>query len=446
MRHNVLIPLIISFFLTGILAQGQTLPGGESVGFSSGDKPALSYAGEQLPSNVLMIGFGDDMVYDDNIFSTTGDTRQGDFISNLGMHISLLHQSKRAIMSVDYLPYYQLYAKTTQYNRLDQNLAVDLGFRLSHRWFFRARDQYTDQLNTYQPQIGTTFVSGLSSPTSLNETVYAPTAPERDNSVRVDFIYQQNVKTYFIVFGGYEQRDFKGEQAIVQQMVNTQSETAGAQYTLRLTDHMTLGALYLYQQLNLFGPLAEGDASRLPVHSGLAALDWQMRPTVTLDAFLGPQYLMPEAVRGSTPQLTPSYPPQVNWAGGGTITKQGQDTAVFFTGQHLITDGGGFLTYATNSSVDLGLRRRLTRNWDATVDLSYAKTQDLSFGSTQNSIGSEAVNFRLDRTLRGNLEVHLGYSFIRQSSEATLPAGADFNRNQASVGFFYELKKIPLGR
>jgi hypothetical protein len=444
MHHKMLISPIALLLCAGVMAHGQTLPGGESVGFTSGEKPALSYAGEQMPSNVLLIGVGDDMVYDSNVFSTTGAARQGDLIFNLGTHFSLLHQGKRSTISIDYLPYFQLYSKTTQYNRLDQTLSADMGLRLSNRWYLRARDTFSDQMNTYQPQLGGTVVSELGSPSTLNGFVYAPATPEQNNSTRIDFIYQRNVRTYFVVFGGYEQRRFKGEQATAQQMLNTQGETAGGQYTLRLTDHVTLGTLYLYQQLNLFGPLPEGSASRLPVHSGLVALDWQMSPTVIVDAFLGPQYLMPEGVQSATSELAPSYSHQLNWAGGGTITKQGQSTAVYLSAEHLITDGGGFLSYATNSSVDIGLRHRLIGNWDATWDVSFARTKGLSFGSSQNNIGSEGVNFRLERPVRGNLSVHLGYSFIHQGSQTTLPAGADFNRNQVSLGFYYELKKIPL--
>jgi hypothetical protein len=137
---------------------------------------------------------------------------------------------------------------------------------------------------------------------------------------------------------------------------------------------------------------------------------------------------------------------QVEWAGGGTVTKEAGKFAFLASAQRIVTDGGGFLAYVTSSSVDAGLRRQLGNRWDVALDVAAVRNQAASLGLRSDNIDSQNATLTLEHALSESLTTRLSYNFIHQVSTGALPFGADFNRDRITFGIFYRLRTIPLGR
>lgn len=449
MPGRVVIMLAALVVPVGLRAQGGASVGSansSAMPYGGGQQASLSYAGQEAPSNVLLLSAGSETSYDSNVLGGRGPAAVGDSLFALGPHVSVLHQGLRFGVEVDYQPYFQFYQRMTQYDRVNQALSVDTKLALSSHWALRLRDSFMSQTGLYQPLLGSSFVDNLGFPTRLNTSVYVPSALQRDNDARFDVTYQRSASASVSFFGGYGQLDFLGQPLSGQQLLNTKSETAGGEYTYRLSEHVTLGALTLLQRFSSSGSSPQGSPSGVIAASILASLAWHLRPTVAANAFFGPQYSRPDGLPGVGSSLVQSNANQLSWAAGGTISKQAGQTAVFVSAYRMVTDGGGLVAYVRNSALDVGLRRRLVRHWDVTWDVAVAQNKVLDFGLGSSSIPSQSISFGLQHPIGDRLTARLNYSLMRQNGSGLLPSVADFNRNLITLGIFYQVRRIPLGR
>src|SRR5262249_32458224 len=149
-----------------------------------------------------------------------------------------------------------------------------------------------------------------------------------------------------------------------------------------LSEHTTLGVLYLYQNFDFErNQRVIGAQSRTVIHSMTASFAWQLAPSVALSVFGGPQYIPSEEYfiqspalpgGGATVVVNPLFRTQWNEAAGGTLTKQAEKAAFNLMVQRSVTNGGGLLTAVTSSSIGIGARRKLQRGWDASFNVTYA--------------------------------------------------------------------------
>jgi hypothetical protein len=416
--------------------------------YGNGEQPTLSYAGETLPRNLLYLSLDSETIYDDNVLNTN-KLRKGDVGFGLGPRLATLHRRKHLDFGFDYHPYFMLYHRTPQYNRLDQSLGLDLNYRYSPRLGLRLRDSFSYQTGIYQPRSSEEFIPGLGSPTSLNGSVFTPLARERMNQARLDVIYQKSGRTTFMLFGDLEQRQFKGQAAGGGNLYDTQGRMGGLDSVYRLTAHTSLGALYLFQRMTF------GETSRTIAHSVLPSFAWQVSPGVALEFFGGPQYAR---VRDRLRLVIPLGPGvdliftqnlfRTEWhgAGGGSLSKRSDKTAFQISAQRIVTDGGGLLTSVTNSTVNVELRRRLMRRWEAVWGLSATRLDALGARFAHSRLSNQTASFALEHSLARSLRARLAYNAIRQRHSGPALLFADFDANRVSFGLYYQLKKIPLGR
>jgi hypothetical protein len=449
-----IIATLAAFFLSfgaGLWAQTGAPTSGAStmaMPFGGGQQPSLSYAGQGVPANEILLSAGSEAGYDSNVLGGAGSARAGDELYAFGPHFSVLHQGLHFVLEVDYQPYFQMYQRTTQYNHVNQSLAFDTKVKLTSQWTFHVRDSFTSQTALYQPDLGDSFVTGLGPPTTLNTSIYVPFASERDNNVRFDIGYQGSTRSSISFFGAYGQRDYLGQSTSSSQpLLNTQSVSGGWQYNYRLSEHATFGTVVMFQRFNSSGALPLGGASRVTTVSVLGSFGWHARPTVTISAFGGPQYSIPEGVVETGSAVVQPVSNQLGWAAGGTISKQAGKTSFFATVNRMVSDGGGYLAYARSSTLDFGIRRHLGRRWDATLDLMAAQNTSFDIGFGSGNFKTQNANIGFQHPISDKLSAHISYSFTREgSSGGFLPFGADFDRNRVTVGVSYQLKGIPLGR
>ncbi len=447
-RNAFLTGLVVFFAAPGLWAQG-TLSSVFAQGpspYGNGEQPRPGYAGAASPRNLLFLSLDSETAYDDNLFSNNR-LRRGDLAFAFGPRIAFLQQRKYLRVALDYQPYFLLYRRTPQYSRLNHALGLDLNYQAGPRFALRLRDSFSYQTGIFRPRSSEDFMPALGSPSNLNETVFTPLARQRANTARLDAIYQKSRRTSFTLFGSSEQRNFNG--AVGQQhLFDTRGASGGLNYLHRLGPHTSLGILYLFQNLSF------GKDSRVVTHSTYASFAWRLSPTVSLEAFGGPQYarlhdrfvLVLPFFGGSLILPQSIFRTQWHAAAGGTFTKRSEKTVFQISAQRVVTDGGGLLTSVTSSVVDVSLRRRLTRRWDAIWDLNAARSDALGFQFTGSSIRSQSAAFALEHSLTERLTARLGYNFIRQRTSGPVPFLTDFDRNRVSFGVFYQVRRIPLGR
>jgi hypothetical protein len=459
MRQSLPTTIILLLLPAGSWAQVGNLPGSSMGGptpFGNGVQPQLSYAGTVAPTNLMSFSLSTETGYDSNI-GNLGQQPVGGAFMSLGPRIGLVRQGEHLTVDLDYYPRYLFYPGRDQYDNLNQVLTLDVRYRVDPRVTLQVRDSFRSQSGNFQPGLATSSsIPGLGPPTTLNQTVYTGFVPQQDNAVRVDAIYQMSGRTSFTLFGGFDQLHFKGQPAAGQPLYNTRTTSGGLQYAYRLSEHVTLGALYLYQNFNFEnGQSVIGAQSRTTAHSLLASFAWQLSPSVMLSVFGGPQYIPSEEyfVQSSTPPggsvavANPLFRAQWNEAAGGVLTKQVEKTSLNLTAQRSVTNGGGLLTSVTSSTVGIGARRKLHRGWDTSFYLTFASTDSLTLPSLpRNQVSSETFTVALDHPLSATVNAQLSYTFTHQSNVALLPVAATFDRSRVSLSFTYRAKSISLSR
>ncbi len=438
----ILVPLAVwsqSSAPSSVITQGPS-------SYGNGEQPQLSYAGESRPRNLLFLSLASETAYDDNVFNSN-TLRRRDLTFEFGPRIAFLQQRRHLSFGLDYQPYFRVYRRTEQFNELNHAVGLDMSYRLGPQFTLRLRDSFAYRTGIFQPRSSQEFIPALGSPTSLNQTVFTPLARQQENTARLDAIYKRSARTSFTLFGGFQRRDFKGEASSGQNLFNTRGVSGGLQYLYRLSVHSTLGMIYLFQSLKF------GNGGRLLTHSPLASFAWRLSPGVALEVFAGPQYtrlhdratlVLPFLGSNFTP-TTDIFQTEWNWAAGGTITKRTDKTVLSFSAQRMVTDGGGLLTFVTSSVVDMGLRRRLTRRWDAVWDLNGTRTDALGLRFAGSSIASQTVRFSLEHSLTESLTARVTYNLIRPRTVGPAALLADFDRNRVSFGVSYQFKRIPVG-
>jgi len=451
MRTWVVTVLVAFLAPAGLWAQLGNSGSPSSMGgipFGNGQTPSLSYAGETTPTNMFVATLSTQTTYDTAALQTTAP-HIGDVIYSLGPQFSLVQTEGNFTAALDYQPYFNLYQRLTEYDRVNQSAAADLSYKFGPHLTVRVRDSFMHQTGMYQPQSGTDFVAGLGAPTALNTTVYSPLLSERINNTRFDAIYKKSARTSFTLFGDYANSHFGSSPASTVSVLSTESVTGGAQYAYRASEHLTFAALYTFQPMRFLGALPAGSASQTTVQSALLSLGWQASPTLSLSLFGGPQYTVRQGFQGttSTPAGTASTPGNhFSWAAGGTLTKQSGKTALVLSVSRAVSNGGAWLPAVTASTVNIGLRRHLVRRWDGSFNLIYAQNQYLGSLLGGGRLDSETADVTLSRSLGERATARLSYDFIQQQGTGLSILGEDFNHSRVSFGIFYQLRKSPLGR
>jgi hypothetical protein len=416
--------------------------------FGKGETSNLTYAGEETPDNTLLIGLRGEAGYDDNVF-VSNKHKVGDnfYLINPSFHLG--ESRSRVSIGLDYLPSAIAYQKISPRDFFDNGGRLDLTGQPSQNFSMRFRDSghYSHGLTGAGSDLA--VLSDLGAPTRLNESVLTPLANQFENTSRLDSTYQWSNRSAIDLSGNFDRRYFKHPVVPGVDLFNTTAWGSGLQYSYRLIPTFTLGPLYMLQNFKT------GNTSRAIIHSAFFSFAWQTSPSVTFDAYGGPQYMRPhdyfllvQHFLGGTITLKgASFAPQWTWGGGGDITKQTARTVIVLSISRKADEGGGLLPGVVSIVTgSLSVRRRLTQRWNATTDLEYGyeRTEDLVSGKDWIQTGTSMVG--IERSLTERLIARLEYSYRVQRRNNTLPFQVDVNGYRVSLGFDYHFRGIPLGR
>jgi hypothetical protein len=411
--------------------------------YGDGEKAKPNYDGTSPARNILALGLHAGSSYDDNIL---GNNRQrvGDVALQFGPSLNVRREGQRLSFALSYRPRFRIYRKVSEQNVVDQTLGFDAGYKVSSRLSFRARTSAFYTTGIFQPNQNEESLPGLGSPSSLNTTVFTPTARQLTWSSRLDASYQAGKHNMVGISVGESKLDFHQQLSNAGSVQNTAQKDAGLVFQHRLSRHTTLGIDYQYKDIRF------GSDSRTLVHSAFFSYAQQVSPGLTLSVFGGPQFShLNEVVIFPLGPFTVRAPvslPTSNWALGGMLTKQLDKTAFQLTAQHQVSDGGGLLGAVVSSSAGANARRRLPGRWDAIWSAGYANNSSLDPTSSRAAYQSLTAGVGLGHSLTEKLSVRVGYDFVHQRGTGQSQLFADFDRDLWSVQFIYGFHEIAVGR
>jgi len=419
-------------------ALGQAQPSAYGIGVQT----PLRYAGESVPGNQLSLGLGVSTFYDDNVFQLNS-RRVGDEAVSFDSRLALLRQTDKLTMRFDYSPYFLLYRQTDQLDRLNHEADLNLTSRLSSHFNLGLYGTFSYQDGVFQSLTGQQIMSGLSSPTILNQTILPYTTRTLTGSSGLNLSYVKNSRTSLTLAGGYNQQEF-GSQVVVagQSLYNSRGVSGSFQYQYRITEHIALGLLLLHQDSTFKGGEVFGSNLRYQGETALFSVGSRLSPTVGVTIFGGSQYIrvigQSAAGAGISGQFQPS--------GGGSITKEVRKTALNLSLQRSVSGSGGLYTLVKNTTGSFGVRRRLVGRWEANFRAAAARADTSLIRSATGRTDALTGSFGLDRPLPRGSVFRISYDTTHELSKGNLPISSNFDHNRVTAGIDCQLKAISLGR
>lgn len=410
----------------------------------------LHYADQaKTPKNALVIDLQGAAAYDDNVYRDNA-SRVGSMVLQGGGHVGLSIERERSALSVDYTPDFLAYTNVSGYNSTNQDLRFNAKYDVTRHFELRFNDTGAYYTGLYSPSMNGYTASPAPTLGGLNDTIFTALDHNFSNEGRLDAAYQWSRRSSIDFFGSVGTRNIGGASIPELFLFNTQVYTGGFAYTYRLTADTDIGFTAMHQNL-------DAGISHDEIETPMLTFSWESRGGVFVGVSGGPQYLRQHDTiyypifTGKT-VLPTSYQLRHNtdqmWAGAGTVNVgwRSDRTVIEASAQRMTADGGGIFTAVINTTETLDVRRHLERQWDLLFSAQIAQSKALGAGYGGAGLNDQVGSIKLERQLSNRLVSQFGYEAARQRVIGGFPELFNMNRNYLSLGFFYRLGQIPMGR
>lgn len=413
--------------------------GGSSAGMLtpapvSGEGYSMGFTSETR-SNYLRGGLTFGSAYDTDATTEANGQAVSEVSYTVSPTISLDQTRSRFHWVFNYSPGFTFYQKTSALNQANQNLGVNLSYRLSPHVTLTLRDSFLKTSNVLnqpnqdfaQPVSGSVFVP--------NSSVIAPLADVLSNTANASLTYQFSPNGMIGASGTFANLHYSN-QAQVPGLGDSSSRAGSAFYNRRLSKMHYIGATYQYQDFLAYPTIGQSETT---AHSVYLFYTLYLKSTVSISLFGGPQY-------SQTQQF--GLPTTTGWspAGGASMGWQGRLTSFALSASRAINDSGGLAGAVQAISANASLRRQITRNLSATVGGTYADNNMLDPLSTFNTSGhTVSGNASVQRQVGEHFNLQLQYMHLHQSYSDVTVLSAVPNRDRVAINISYQFSR-PLGR
>jgi hypothetical protein len=400
----------------------------------SGEGYSMGFTSETR-SNYLRGGLVFGSAYDDNVSPGSAGKPVSDVSYSVWPTISLDQTRSRLHWVFTYSPGYTFYQKTSSLNAANQNLAVDLKYRLSPHVTISLRDSFqktSSLLNQPNSDLTNPVSGGASAP---NDSVIPPIADVLTNTANATLTYQFAANAMVGASGTFTNLHYP-TQSQVPGLSDSSSRGGSAFYNHRLSKMHYVGATYQYQMFLANPGVGQSETQ---AHSVLLFYTLYLKPTLSVSLFGGPQY-------SDTTQF--GAPAAKAWspAAGASLGWQGKLTSFAASYSRRISDGGGLSGAVHSNSADASLRRQLTRSLSTSIGAGYANNRVLDALALFNTGGhSISGNASVQRQIGERLNVQLQYTRLHQSYSGIAALSNNPDRNRVAVNISYQFSR-PLGR
>lgn len=400
----------------------------------SGEAYPMSFSSETR-SNYLLGSLGFSSAYSDNVLGGIGAHPVSDISYSVWPTLTFDITRSRLSSFLSYSPGFTFYQHTTARNETDQNLSLDLHYRLSPHVTLTVLDSFHQSSNILNQQnvLPTNPVIGPTEP--LVQSVIPPLANQLSNTGKLEATYQFRPNG-MVGFTGTALDLHYPDPAQVPGLFDSSSRGGSAFYTHRLSGIHYIGLTYEFQLLRAF---PTGWIARTRTHSALFFYTAYLKSNVSLSLFAGPQYADTEA---SIAPRSRTWSP----GAGASLGWQGRLTSFAASYTRTIASSGGLIGAVHQDSATISLRRQLSRWWSAGVDGNYALNTVLSpiplFSTGGHTISGTAS---VQRQFGEHFNCGMGYTRLHQSYNHIEAVSGVPDTNREWVSISYQFTR-PLGR
>jgi len=387
-------------------------------------------------ANYLRGGVTFNTAYSDNVLGATSATPVSDISYSVWPTLSLDETTTRLHTVFTYAPGFTFYQRTSAYNEMDQNLSLDLQYRLSPHVTVSLRDSLQKSSNAFnQPDQGLAgSVSGVAG--AVNDSVIAPLADRLSNNGNAGITYQFGANSMVGASGTFSNLHYP-DPTEVPGLYDAAARSGSAFYSFRVAREHYIGATYQYQQL-LSYPGATVNETQ--TDGAFLFYTFYPSPTFSLSFFGGPQYYSagPQEISPTLPAVAASR----SWspAGGASINWQSPHSSAAVSYLHSVSGGGGLIGAVNLDSANASFRQLIRRNLSASVSGAYANNGVLALSALGgHSISASAS---LQRQVGEHISFQAGYTRLHQTY-SFFSANPDTNREWLSISYQFGR---PLGK
>lgn len=401
----------------------------------SGESYPTAFASEER-ANYLRGGVTFNSAYSDNVLGGLSATPVSDVSYSLWPTVALDETTSRLHTVLTYAPGFTFYQRTSAYNQADQNLSLDVQYRMSPHVTVSVRDAFQKSSDIFnQPDQGLDLtVSG--SAQAANQTVIAPLADRLSNTGNAGISYQFSANAMVGASGTFTNLHYPNP-AEVPGLFDAASRGGSAFYSYRVSKENYIGVTYQYQDLLSY---PAGGTNQTQTHSALFFYTFYPTAKFSLSFFGGPQYYS-EAPQFLTAGQAP-LPGAQSWtpAAGASLNWQAPHTALSLSYLHTVSGGGGLIGAVQLDSANASVVRQITHSVSASFSGQYANNAVLSLGSLGGH--SIAASAALQRQVGQHVKLQGGYTRLHQDY-SFFSLNPDTNREWVSISYQFAR---PLGR
>ena len=404
-----------------------------------GESYSMAFTDEEEP-NFLRGGLTFQSAYDDNVTGGTTGRPVSDISYSIWPTIALDQTRPRLHWNLLYSPGFTFYQRTSAYNETDQNVSLDLRYRLTPHVQLVLRDAFrktSNILNQATVDSNTSISGFIQSP---NTSIIAPIGDLLSNTATAELSYQFSMNSMVGASGTFTDLHY-GSHSDQSGLYDSSARGGSGFYTHRISGKHYVGVTYQYQMLHsypdssspLIGP------SETQTNTIDAFYTVVLDPAVSVSFFGGPQH-------SSTTQF--GLPASNSWtpSGGVSVGWRERHTSVAASFSRAVTDGGGLVGAVRSTSAAIAVRQQLTKAWSAGVSANYAENKILEpLAGINNGGHSIYATASVQRQFGENFNAQASYTRIHQSygNLGVLSAFPDRNREWISVSYQFSR---PLGR
>ncbi|MGD1078777.1 MAG: hypothetical protein ABR881_10700 [Candidatus Sulfotelmatobacter sp.] len=393
-------------------------------------------------SNYLRAGVAFTSAYTDNALGSLTGTPVSDESYSVGPTLALDETRSRLHFVLTYAPGFTFYQHTSSRNEADQNMSVDLNYRLSPHVTLSARDGFLKTSNVLNQQNFEPVGSVSGGTQEPNFSVITPIADVLSNSGNVGITYQFAANGMVGVNGSFTNLHYPNP-AEVPGLFDSNSQAGSAFYSFRFSKMNYIGATYQYQRLIAYP--TEGQ-SETQTHALLFFYTLYATSKFSISFFGGPQHS--DTIEPPQPPLNIQLASVRAWtpAAGASMSWQGRLNDIAVSYSHIISGGGGLIGAVQLDSASASFRQQMTQRLSGSLAAAYAQNDVLASafaaGNNGHTVSGTAA---LQQQIGPHINLQLGYTRLHQSytSVAVLAGTPDTNLEFVSISYQFSR---PLGR
>jgi hypothetical protein len=392
-----------------------------------GEAYSTAFASETQPNN-LRAGLTFNTAYSSNVQETTNPV--SDVSYSIWPTLAVDATTTRIHWDLNYAPGFTFYQHTSSLNQGNQNLALNVRYRLSSHLTVSLQDSFQKTNNPFnQPNpLLATSVSGSAS--SQNVAIITPVGDYLNNAASAQLTYQVSADGMVGFSGTFTNLHYLSS-AQASGLYDSNTNGASAFYSRRLWQKYYVGGSFQYQDI-LSSEAGSHSNAETQTQTIFFFCTAYLKPTLSLALSGGPQhYNASQPPQPASQSWSPMLMASLSW--------QGQRTSLAGSYTRIITGGGGLSGAYHSNAASVSARWQLSRAWSVGASASYSLYNALTpYFIGGNSGGHTASGtISVQRPLGEHLTMQAGYIQLQQSYTEVPAATAipESNREFFSISY-----------